>query len=310
MDRPAGSNRRAIIAPFVISLAMVFLFVWLFSAALHQPQPRDLPIGFVGPAVALPTVEAGLEAMAPGAFTVTSYTSADEARTAIREREIVGAAVVGAGDPVIMVAGASGQATSAAVSGALTAMAQALGKTATIEDVQPQPASDSRGLVPFFLVMGVSISAFLFSLLSRSMNGAFRLKSGLPWLVAFAVLDGFLAALAVQVVVGFGDGYWLLAGVCTLLALAVAAATAACHSLFGQAGIGVAGIILILLGNASSGSASTPLSRALIRCNMGRSARTSRSFLEPTRAVMRLKAMAESILSDPLGVKVGRTRLA
>ena len=68
MDRSAGSNRRAIAAPLIISLGMVFLFVWLFSAALHKPQPHELPIGFVGPAMALPSVEAGLEANAPGAF--------------------------------------------------------------------------------------------------------------------------------------------------------------------------------------------------------------------------------------------------
>ena len=166
----------------------------------------------------------------------------------------MGAAVVGSGDPVIMVAGAAGQAPSAAVSGALTAVAQALGKTATVEDVQPQPASDSRGLVPFFLVMGVSISAFLFQVFSRSMDGPFRLRRGIGSLIVFAVLDGFLAALAVQIVLGFDSGYWLLAGVCALLALAVASATAAFHSLFGKAGIGVAGIVLILLGNASSGS--------------------------------------------------------
>ena len=61
MDRSAGSNRRAIAAPLLISLGMVFLFVWLFSAALHKPQPHELPIGFVGPAMALPSVEAGLE---------------------------------------------------------------------------------------------------------------------------------------------------------------------------------------------------------------------------------------------------------
>ena len=76
-----------------------------------------------------------------------------------------------------------------------------------------------------------------------------------PWrLCVFSVLDGLIAALAVGVVLGFDSGYWALAGVCALLALAVSSATAASCELFGRAGIGVAGLVLILLGNASSGS--------------------------------------------------------
>ena len=73
-------------------------------------------------------------------------------------------------------------------------------------------------------------------------------------MVVFAVLDGLLAALAVGIVLGFDRGYWSLAGTCALLALAVASATAASCALFGRAGIGLAGLVIILLGNASSGS--------------------------------------------------------
>jgi len=254
MDRPVGNSRRAVVAPLVISIGMVFLFVWLFGAALHDPKPHDLRVGVVGPATILPQLEAGLEANAPGAFALSSYSSADEARAAIGDREIVGAAVVGADDPLVMVASAAGQPAAGAISGALTGVAQALGKTAVVEDVQPLPGSDSRGLVPFFLVMGVSISAFIFQVLTCTVSGPFRLRSGAVPLVVFAVLAGLLAALAVGIVVGFDSGYWPLAGVCALLALAVASATAAFTSLFGRAGIAVAGIVLILLGNASSGS--------------------------------------------------------
>lgn len=254
MERTVRSARWTIAMPLVISAGMVFVFVWLFGAALHKPQAHELEIGVVGPAVAVQGVEAGLETNAPGSFVVSAYAAPDEARAAIRDREIVGAAVVGSGEPLIMVAGAAGQPTSNAVTGALTAMAQALGKTPTVEDVQPLPASDSRGLVPFFLVLGVSISAFLFQVLSRTTAGSFRLGSGMAALVGFAVVDGFLAALAVAIVLGFDSSYWLLAGVCALLALAVAAATAACFGLFGRAGIGVAGVIVLLLANASSGS--------------------------------------------------------
>jgi hypothetical protein len=73
-------------------------------------------------------------------------------------------------------------------------------------------------------------------------------------MTGFAVLDGLIASLAVSVALGFDSTYWGLAGVCVLLALAVAAATRACIELFGRAGTGVAGLVVILLGNASSGS--------------------------------------------------------
>jgi hypothetical protein len=258
MDRSASSTRRAtvmlILVPMVIGVVMAFLFVWLFGAALHQPQPHDLLIGVVGPADVLEKVAGGLEKNAPGAFEVSGYASAEEARSAIQDREIVGAVVVGSGQPVIMVASAAGEPTSKAVSGALTAVAEAFGQSATVVDVQPLPASDPRGLVPFFLVMGVSISAFIFEVLSRTMGGPFRLRSGTVSMIVFAVLDGLFASLAVGIVLGFDSNYWLLAGACALLALAVAATTAACIGLFGKAGIGLAAIILILLSNASSGS--------------------------------------------------------
>ncbi len=100
---------RAILAAMVASVVMVFFFVWLFAAALHQPQPHDLPVGFVGPAAVAEQVAAGVEANAPGAFVFTSYSSADEARTAVLERDVAGALIVGSGQPQILVASAGGQ---------------------------------------------------------------------------------------------------------------------------------------------------------------------------------------------------------
>jgi hypothetical protein len=251
--REATMGRRVFQA-MAISVMMMFLFVWLFATALHRPQPHDLRVGIVGPETMIETVMAGAEANAPGTFVFTSYPSADEARSAIKERDMDGALIIGSSEPQILVAGASGQAASGAIVGAFTAMAEAFGLSPTVEDVQPLPDSDSRGLVPFFLVLGVSVSAFLFQVLAREQMRRSGLMVTAVSLAGFAVFGGLVAALAVGVAVGFASGYWALAGVCALLALAVAAATAACCRLFGRAGIGVAGLIIVLLGNASSGS--------------------------------------------------------
>jgi hypothetical protein len=246
---------RSVLPSMAVGLVMVFFFVWLFAAALHQPAPHGVRVGFVGPPAAAQRVAAGVENNAPGAFALVNYSSEDGARAAIKECEIAGALVIGAGGAKILVASAGGQSASGAVSGAFTAVAQALGQSAPVEDVTPLPASDSRGLVPFFLVLGVTVSAFIFG---QSLPGARGTSLSPPAritvLLAFSAVDGLLGAAAVCVVLGFGNTYWSLAGVCMLVALAVGSATAACCDLFGKAGIGIAGLVLILLGNSSSGS--------------------------------------------------------
>jgi hypothetical protein len=256
----SSSSRRewaATIQPMAVGMVMVFLFVWLFGAALHDPSPHEIPMAIVAPVAVAEQIVSGVEAKAPGAFAFESLDSEDAARAAIEARDVDGAVLVGGGTPRILVAGAAGAATSSAISGAFTSLAAALGQTAEVEDVHPFPESDSRGLVPFFLALGVSVSAFIFSMLTRTWRREGRqpgLRSEALGLLVFAVLDGLVAALATAIVVGFDASYWTVAGVCALLALAVAAGTTALCRLFGSAGIGVAGIFIILLGNASSGS--------------------------------------------------------
>jgi len=257
MQATSRAGGRAVVASAVVGIVVVFFFVWLFAAALHQPTPHDLPVGFVGPAVAEQLVVAGAEAKSPGVFSFTTYASEDEARQAIRHRDITGALVLGSAQPLILVASAAGQSASSAISGAFSAMLAASGRfdqPAAVEDVQPLPSSDSRGLVPFFLALGVSISAFIFSLLARAQLARLPIAGKIGGLVLFAVIDGLVASLAVSIVVGFNATYWSLAGVCALFALAVAAGTTACFALFGRVGVPVAGLVLILLANASSGS--------------------------------------------------------
>jgi len=257
MDVPERSRWRGALAPVCVGIVIAFFFVWLFAAALHNPTPHDLSVGFVGPAAAQQQVLAGAEAHSPGVFSFSTYASEDEARAAILDREIAGALVLGLGKASVLVASAGGQPAATMISAAFTAMVTASGQpglSATVEDVQPLPASDSRGLVEFFLVMGVSISAFVFALLLRPQRSRLPLLGKIGLLLAFAIVAGLVASLAVSIVVGFNTTYWSVAGVCALLALAVAAGSDAFMALFGRPGVGVAGLVLLLLGNASSGS--------------------------------------------------------
>jgi len=95
------------------------LFVGVFVGALHQPAPRQVPVGMAGPAAAARQVEADLARHSPGAFTVTAYPDAAAARQAIDDRDVDAALVPGLGGPRLLVAGAAGPFATQAVTGAL-----------------------------------------------------------------------------------------------------------------------------------------------------------------------------------------------
>jgi hypothetical protein len=254
-------SRGRAVAPIAIGLVLAAWFIWLFAAALHLPQVHELPVALVAPDAVATPVTAGLEQQAPGAFSVTSYGSESDARAAIAGRGEVGAFVVGASEATILVASGASEATVAAVSGAFTAIAGAMQLTSTVEDVVPLPPDDPHGTVPFFLVLGVSLSALIYAVIAHA-SGATGTRPGLgerlASLMAFAVLDGLVAATAVGLVLGFDENTWLLAAVCAMLALAVASATAALQELAGTAGSGLAALFVVILGAACSGAMAGP----------------------------------------------------
>jgi hypothetical protein len=245
---------RAAAPPIVVGIVIAGLFAWLFAAAFHQPQAHGLTVGLVAPDQAASAITAGLEQNAPGTFTVSRYDTADAARAAIDDRTIVGAYIVAAdAPPEILVASANGEASAGAVSGALTGVAKAAGATPTVTDVRPLPASDPKGVVPFFLVLGVSLSGLLYAILASVSPTTLPLSVRLTAMAIFAILAGLTAAAAVGLVIGFDTWYWTLAVVCTGIAWAVAATTAALQVLFGRAGLGLSAIFVVLLGAATSG---------------------------------------------------------
>jgi len=166
----------------------------------------------------------------------------------------VGALILGPSQPAVLVAGGAGEATSNAVRGALGGAVTAMGQTAKVEDVRPLPESDPHGVVPFFLVLGVSISALIYQILASFMVERASLGARVGAMVGFAVLDGLIAGVAVGLVLGFDASFWPLAVVCGALAFAIVAATAALQAAFGRPGIGISALFVVILGAATSGS--------------------------------------------------------
>lgn len=257
-DAPAP--QRTTPAHTVVALALALtaglaLLLAAFAWPATETRPRDLPVAVAGPPAAVEQVRAAVAQAQPGAFDLTAAADAAAARQQVADREVDGALLLGPDGPRVVVAGQGGP----AVAQTLTGLAQAAGgvPSVPVEDVAPLPAADPRGAalaagaLPFAMLGGVAGALFTLRVrgLGRRVAGAllFALLAG-P--TAVAVLHGWLGALtgdrvAETAVVTLG-----LAG--TSLGVIGAAAVA------GRAGLVLAELAVIVLGNPLSAASSAP----------------------------------------------------
>jgi hypothetical protein len=240
-----------------VAIALVIGLVLLaFGLPLVKAEPHQLPIGLVAPPPAAAQVTAALDQRAPDAFAVTEFDDEAALTEAIRNREVYGGLVLGAGGPVVLTASAA----STAVASMLTGLAPALapgGTGAEVRDVVPLPAEDPRGVGLAALILPLVLGAIV----PAAVLGSFGLRRGmlLTATVAYAVVGGLTFAAVLHGVFGTLDGnYWVESGV---LAAIVAASTLALVGLqwvAGRAGLVVGALLLALVGNPLSGATTAP----------------------------------------------------
>jgi hypothetical protein len=243
---------RPLLAPLLAALMLLFAFTGLFTAAYRDPEPHEIPVAVVGSDSVARGVQTEFDRAAPGAFDVERYSNAAAARDDLLLTQVQGVLVPG---ERAMVASAIGRAPTDAVRSAFEHAG-----AREIEDVAPLPAHDSRGLSSVFTVFGVVIPGVLLGAALTVLGSGIAARARWLTIGAFALLAGLLSALTADLVVGALSGaFWPLAGVAALVAFGVAAAVHGLGRAFGAAGIAAAVLALVVLGNASSGGAVTPL---------------------------------------------------
>ncbi len=238
----------------VVVVAVQALLLPLFAGPAANLAPRDLPIAVAGP----PQAAAQLSAAHPGAFEVTAVADAAAADTAIRNREVSGAIVVTPAGPEVHVASAAGPAVSALLTQAAAGLGgPGLGGSAAVRDVVPLDPDDARGagFGAGFLPMAITsllAGALIFFAVRRRGARIVALGSyaALAGLAGAAVLQGWLGILP-------GD-HIAVAGALALFALTVAGAVTGLAAVLDKPGIGLAALVLFLIGNALSGIAAAP----------------------------------------------------
>lgn len=237
------------------------LFVSVFLAAFHAPQPHHLPVAVVGTGAEADRIADGLERGMPGGFEVRGYPDEDSARQAVQERTVYAAYVRGDGaSSELLYAGANGPSVTTTVVSAFSQVAQASGHRLDEQDIAPAPAGDSRSMSVFYAGFGVVLAGFLFGMMTYQMAPRLPYRRRMASLGAFSVLGGVAVAL-ITGSLGFDalPGSFLgIAGIVALMAAAVGGTTMAFMRLFGKAGMSLASVVLLILGNATSGGTLPP----------------------------------------------------
>ncbi|MFI2753272.1 ABC transporter permease [Cellulomonas sp. P22] len=253
---PRADRRVVIGLPVALTLLLSMLLLAFGLPAIHS-APRDVPLALVAPTAVAEQVEAGLEQAQPGAFAITVAPSSDAARTMIEDREVYGALVLGPDGLQIQTATAASPSVAQVVTAVGQALATQLDLTASVEDVVPMSPDDPRGVGLAAGALPIALGGMIAGVaISLAVPGTWR-RVGV--MLGFAVLAGLAMTAVLQFWFGTLTGSYLAtSAAATLGVLATGMTVLGLEQLLGRIGIGLAALVVVILGNPLSGLASAP----------------------------------------------------
>ncbi|MEV0369607.1 DUF3533 domain-containing protein [Streptomyces sp. NPDC050636] len=259
--KSAVTTRAALLVIGVLGLMIAF--ITSYTGAFHHPKPTDVPLAVVAPAQVSGQLVEKLDRLAGSPLDPRPAPSERDARRQINNRTIDAALIVdprGSTDRLLVASG-GGASLSQAVELVVTAAEKAQKRTVRTVDVTPADGGDSRSLSSFYLVVGWCVGGYLCAAVlaisagARPANGH-RAVIRLAALALYAIAAGLAGAIIVGPVLGALPGSLCgLWGLGALIVFAVGAATLAFQGLLGIIGIGLAILLIVVLGNPSAGGA-------------------------------------------------------
>jgi hypothetical protein len=244
---------RGILTPVMVVLAIGLIFVAVYLAAFHAPRPHHLPIAVVGSAQTARELQTDLSRAIPGGFKLNRVPSQSAARDAIAHRRAYGAMLAGNGDLTLLYAGANGPAVTSLLQSVGGIAAKASRTSLSTKDILPATAGDARGLSIFYAAFGLVLAGFLFGTMTYQVAPRLELRQRLLSLLIFGVAGGLLITSIAKAFSAVPGPFFGLAGVIALMAMAAGGFSMAFVRIFGGAGASLAAVILLVLGNSTSG---------------------------------------------------------
>ncbi|WP_405103485.1 hypothetical protein [Micromonospora sp. NBC_01412] len=251
-------------ALLVGTLALAAAFIAAYVGALHQPTPRDVPVGVV---VGDQHAEAIMAAVRGQTNTIkpVEYGDAEAADDGLTAREVYGVLTATPEDGLrLATASASAPAATEVVEQVLGQAARQANLPLQVTDEVPVESSDPRGLVPFYLAVGYVLGGYLASTALGLKTGTAprslaRAGLRIAALAAYAVVLGVVGALIVGPVLDVWDhDVPAVAAGGALAVFAAAMVAAAVQGWLGLLGTGIVILLLVVLGNPGSGGVYAP----------------------------------------------------
>ncbi|GGR62994.1 membrane protein [Micromonospora fulviviridis] len=246
------------------TLALATAFIAAYVGALHQPNPRDVPVGVVLGDQRAQAVMAAVRQRTDKIDPI-EYDDPGAADDGLTTREVYGVLTSGPDNGLrLTTASASAPAAAEVVTQVLGQAAQQANLPIQVTDEVPVESSDPRGLVPFYLAVGYVLGGYLASTALGLRTGTAPVslpRAGLR-VAALAVYSVVLGIVGATVVGPLLDVWHhdipAVAAVGALAVFAAAMVASAVQAWLGLLGTGIVILLLVVLGNPGSGGIYAP----------------------------------------------------
>jgi hypothetical protein len=251
---PASLSPRALVSLTAAFIAAVFVFAGIYTATQHNPTPHQLRVGIVAPDLMVGLINTGLKVKAPGYFALKQYPSEASLASAIKDRKAYGGYVYRKDSGLLLTASAAGKAADQALVSLGTEVSKTLKQPLVTRDIVPLTSHDSQGLSSYTYQYGLLVPSFVFAVLIFMFAHGLSLAWRFGLSAAYSVGAGLIGALTVDQIVGALPNHFAAIAALGALYAAMAVLVTWGFAAVGKfAGLALAGLLLILVGNGTAG---------------------------------------------------------
>lgn len=254
-EKPTSSPRQMILTAAGLVVVIAVLLLAFTLPGVHA-QPNQLPVAIVASGQQKSQIESALTTAGPGTFDIDPAASPAEARAQVLHRQVYAAFVAQPHRLTVDTASAASEAVSTLLTAQAHRIATVMRTPVTVHDLRPFTSRDPRGVGLAAGALPVSLGGWIAAIgMLALIVGTWQLAITA---VGFAAAGGLGLAGLLYAIGSVTGNYFADAAVAALGIAATCFLVLGLNRLLKGAGLAVAAVLLILLGNPLSGLSSAP----------------------------------------------------